>query len=110
MSEKKRKRYPLDRLKLHDLLDKKENALAALQEEVEDLRRAVREADLTAIHTTAQMYNITPEQFAEIMKRMAEEKEEVLPALPPGVTSGAKASPEADFPEKEEYIIEDVDP
>ena len=39
LNDKKKKRYPTDRLKLHALLEKKEQDLIELQEEVEELRR-----------------------------------------------------------------------
>lgn len=72
LNDKKKKRYPTDRLKLHALLEKKEQDLIELQEEVEELRRLVKQADHTAIHATADMYNVTPEQLAEIMKSILE--------------------------------------
>ena len=53
MTEKKKKRYPADRQKLHALLDRREQELLELQEEVEDLRGLVKQADRTAIHATA---------------------------------------------------------
>ena len=65
MTEKKKKRYPADRQKLHALLDRREQELLELQEEVEDLRGLVKQADRTAIHATAELYNVTPEQLAE---------------------------------------------
>lgn len=70
MTEKKKKRYPADRQKLHALLDRREQELIELQAEVEDLRGLVKQADRTAIHATAELYNVTPEQLAEIMKSM----------------------------------------
>ena len=42
MTEKKKKRYPADRQKLHALLDRREQELLELQEEVEDLRGLVK--------------------------------------------------------------------
>ena len=42
MTEKKKKRYPADRQKLHALLDRREQELLELQEEVEDLHARVR--------------------------------------------------------------------
>ena len=62
MTEKKRKRYPADRQKLHALLKKREQELIELQEEVEELRRLVQQADRTAIHATAELYHVTPGQ------------------------------------------------
>lgn len=55
MTEKKKKRYPADRQKLHALLDRREQELLELQEEVEDLRGLVKQADRTAIHATAEL-------------------------------------------------------
>ena len=49
MTEKKRKRYPADRQKLHALLEKREQELIELQEEVEELRRLVQQADSGAL-------------------------------------------------------------
>lgn len=109
MSERKKRRYPADRNRLHDLLDRKEAVLADLQGEVEELRRVVKEADMTAIQATAQMYNVTPEQFEEIMRRMTEDTEQILPALPADVVSGSPASEEADDPEEEEDTIDEED-
>ena len=109
MSERKKRRYPADRNRLHDLLDRKEAVLADLQGEVEELRRVVKEADMTAIQATAQMYNVTPEQFEEIMRRMTEDAEQILPALPADVVSGNPASEEADDPEEEEETIDEED-
>ena len=60
MTEKKRKRYPADRQKLHALLEKREQELIELQEEVEELRRLVQQADRTAIHATAELYQCYP--------------------------------------------------
>lgn len=97
LNDKKKKRYPTDRLKLHALLEKKEQDLIELQEEVEELRRLVKQADHTAIHATADMYNVTPEQLAEIMKSIFGEKP--LPELPKDLTV---ASGEPDIPHGEE--------
>ena len=80
MTEKKKKRYPADRQKLHALLDRREQELIELQAEVEDLRGLVKQADRTAIHATAELYNVTPEQLAEIMKSMFGDR--LVPELP----------------------------
>ena len=104
LNDKKKKRYPTDRLKLHALLDKKEQDLIELQEEVEELRRLVKQADHTAIHATADMYNVTPEQLAEIMKSIFGEKP--LPELPKDVTA---ASADPDISHGEEEIPDDDD-
>ena len=83
MSEKKRKRYPADRHRLHDLLEKKEESLLSLEAEVKELRSLVRQADFTAINATAEMYNVTPEQFAQIMQSLRNRQEQAFPELPP---------------------------
>ena len=67
MSNMKKRRIPSDRAKLHALLEKREQDLCRLQEEVKDLRMAVTEADHTAIHETADQYNVTPEQLREML-------------------------------------------
>lgn len=41
MTEKKQKRYPTDRLKLHALLKKKEKELVDLREEVEEISKTM---------------------------------------------------------------------
>ncbi|MBQ8162037.1 MAG: hypothetical protein IJ083_15025 [Clostridia bacterium] len=86
MMEKKQKRYPADRLKLHALLEKKEKELASLREEVEEIRKLVQQADATAINATAAQYNVTPEQLAEIMRRLYGDKTKPVPDLPTEVT------------------------
>lgn len=91
MTEKKKKRYPADRQKLHVLLGKREQELIELQAEVEDLRGLVKQADRTAIHATTELYNVTPEQLAEIMKSMFGDR--LVPELPKDVRA---ASSEAD--------------
>ena len=93
LNDKKKKRYPADRQKLHALLDKKEQELLELQEEVAELRRLVQQADRTAIHTTCELYNVTPEQLAEIMKSMFGDR--LVPELPKDVQV---APAEADAP------------
>lgn len=102
MANKKKRRYPTDRLKLHALLEKKEQDLIELQEDVEELRRLVKQADHTAIHTTADMYNVTPEQLAEIMKSIFGEKP--LPELPKDLTV---ASDDPNISYREEEIPDD---
>ena len=64
MNEPK-KRYPADREKLHALLEKKEQALVDLTNEVQELRERTLAADRTAIITNCEMYSLTPEMLAE---------------------------------------------
>ena len=106
MTEKKKKRYPADRQKLHALLDRREQELRELQAEVEELRRIVKQADLTAIHTTAELYNVTPEQFAEIMKSMFGDR--LVPELPKDVQA-APAEADAPVPLPDEEMMDDDD-
>lgn len=106
MTEKKKKRYPADRQKLHALLGRREQELIELQAEVEDLRGLVKQADRTAIHATAELYNVTPEQLAEIMKSMFGDR--LVPELPKDVQA---APAEADPPAKlsAEEVMDDDD-
>ena len=90
MTEKKQKRYPTDRLKLHALLKKKEKELVDLREEVEEIRKLVQQADASAINATAAQYNVTPEQLAEIMKKLYCDKTKPVPELPQSVTDAGR--------------------
>lgn len=106
MTEKKKKRYPADRQKLHALLGRREQELIELQAEVEDLRGLVKQADRTAIHATAELYNVTPEQLAEIMKSMFGDR--MVPELPKDVQAApAEADAPATLPDEE--VIDDDD-
>lgn len=60
--------YPADRIKLHALLDKKENELRRLTEEVNQLRARVKEADRTAINATCELYALTPEMLSAFLR------------------------------------------
>ena len=105
MSEIKKKHYPKDRQKLHELLIKKERELEAMQAEVADIRARVQEADFAAINATAKAYNVTPELFTQLMQRLQQEKEKAVPDLPEGVE-------EADdpvIPDEEDDSIDNED-
>ena len=107
MTEKKKKRYPADRQKLHALLDRREQELIELQAEVEDLRGLVKQADRTAIHATAELYNVTPEQLAEIMKSMFGDR--LVPELPRDVQAApAEADAPATMPDEEVMYDDDA--
>ncbi|MBD9171706.1 MAG: hypothetical protein EGP83_00945 [Clostridiales bacterium] len=83
MSEPK-KRYPADRIKLHALLDKKENDLCRLTEEVNQLRARVKEADCTAINATCELYALTPEMLSTFLstKFGTQDNAPEIPAAP----------------------------
>lgn len=70
MTDNRKRRSPSDRMKLHALYDKKLKELEAMQAEVDEIGELVKQADRTAIHATAEMYNVTPEQLAELMKKV----------------------------------------
>ena len=106
MTEKKKKCYPADRQKLHALLDRREQELIELQAEVEDLRGLVKQADRTAIHATAEMYNVTPEQLAEIMKALFGDR--LVPELPRDVQA-APAEADTPVPLPDEEVMDDDD-
>ena len=104
MNENKKKRYPADRLKLRALLEKKILELKELQAEVEHLRQMVKQADLDAINAIAEMYQMTPEELAEIMKRLYGDRTEPLPD-PPETSVAIPAVPEdTEFPEEEDHL------
>ena len=105
MTEKKKKRYPADRQKLHALLDRREQELIELQAEVEDLRGLVKQADRTAIHATAELYNVTPEQLAEIMKSMFGDR--LVPELPRDVQAAPAEAGVSIAPPEEEVMDDD---
>ena len=99
MTEKKQRRYPSDRLKLHALLEKKEKELVWLREEVEEIRKLVQQADASAINATAAQYSVTPEQLAEIMKKFYGDRTRPVPELPQSVKDAGRQPAE-----KEESI------
>ena len=76
------------------------------EEEVEDLRGLVKQADRTAIHATAELYNVTPEQLAEIMRSMFGDR--LVPELPKDVTS-ASAKSDTPVPLPDEEVMDDDD-
>lgn len=104
MNENKKKRYPADRLKLRALLEKRILELKDLQADVEHLRQMVKQADLDAINAIAEMYQMTPEELAEIMKRLYGDRAEPLPD-PPETSVAIPAVPEdTEFPEEEDPL------
>ena len=68
MNNIKKRHFPRDRVKLHELLDKREQDLIDLQDELKDLRAATVEADHTAIHTTAEAFSVTPDMLTELLE------------------------------------------
>lgn len=99
MNEKKPRRNTNNRLKLHETLDKKEKELIKLQEEVEELRKLVHQADEMAITSTAAAYGITPEKLDEILHQLYGDKSRQEPDFEQSVT---EAIEEPD--EKEDFI------
>ena len=73
---------------------------------MEDLRGLVKQADRTAIHATAELYNVTPEQFAEIMKSMFGDR--LVPELPRDVQA-APAEADTPVPLPDEEVMDDDD-
>lgn len=95
MNDNKKKRYPTDRLKLHALLEKKEQSLQELRDEIEELRQIVKKADFAAFCKTAEDYDLSPERLTEIMQKMFGD-----PVKPSSATPANKAT--AGTPEQEE--------
>ena len=74
---------------------------------MEDLRGLVKQADRTAIHATAELYNVTPEQLAEIMKSMFGDR--LVPELPKDVQAApAEEDVPATLPDEEVMVDDDA--
>ncbi len=67
MEEVRKRRYPTNREKLYELRDKLEAEISERQSALSDVRKLIREADNAAIINTAKVYNVTPEEFAELV-------------------------------------------
>ena len=67
MGSTKKRQFPTDRIKLHTLLDRREQDLIDLQEEVQELRAAAQRADQLAITNTAAAYSVTPDMLGELL-------------------------------------------
>lgn len=104
MNENKKKRYPADRLKLRALLEKRNLELKELQAEVEHLQQLVKQADLDAINAIAEMYHVTPEELALIMKRLHGDRTEPLPDLPETSVALPALPEDPEFPEEEDRL------
>ena len=103
-----KKRYPTDRLKLHALLEKKEQDLSDLKAEVEDLRARTLEADRTAIIANCELYSLTPELLAEFLKaKFGGNEKSIVPELPEGAQPVAALSEYPVKPKEEDDEDED---
>ena len=103
-NETKKKRYPSDRLRLRAMLEKKEKELLDLQNEVQELRERVKQADYSAINATAAMYHITPELFEMIVQTMNGGHGQTVPPL-----SAAAPDAEPEIPDEEDDSIDNED-
>lgn len=70
MEETRKRRYPTNRTKLYELRDKLEQEITERQTALNDVRKLIREADNAAIINTARINNVTPEEFAELVKTL----------------------------------------
>ena len=103
-----KKRYPTDRLKLHALLEKKEQELSDLKAEVEDLRARTLEADRTAIIANCELYSLTPELLAEFLKaKFGGNEKSLVPEMPEGAQPAAALSEYPVKPKEEDDEDED---
>ena len=103
-----KKRYPTDRLKLHALLEKKEQDLSDLKAEVEDLRARTLEADRTAIIANCELYSLTPELLAEFLKaKFGGNEKSIVLELPEGAQPVAALSEYPVKPKEEDDEDED---
>ena len=106
MNENKRKRYPIDRLKLRTLLEKKEQEALELQEEVEHLRQMVKQADIDALVAVAEMYDLTPEELAQMMASIRSDRSQPEADIPDSITA-VPAEPEQIMFSEEEDPLDD---
>ena len=104
MNENKKRRYPIDRLKLRALLMKKEQESLELQEEVERLRQMVKQADIDALVAVAEMYKLTPEELNRMMVSIRGERTEPEAEVPESITAVPAEPDEIMIPEEEEFI------
>lgn len=70
MADNTQRHFSADPAKLHSMLDRKTAELDALTAEVEELRRRVTEADHHALTSTADEFNVTPNQFKRFVEAM----------------------------------------
>ena len=102
MSETKKKRYPIDRIKLQALLEKKELELQELNAEVDQLRSRVKQANFDAIAAIAEMYNITADDLSAILARIYGTPKNTTTDLS-DIAQAVPATPEEELiPEEEE--------
>ena len=104
MNENKRKRYPIDRLKLRTLLEKKEQEALELQEEVEHLRQMVKQADIDALVAVAEMYDLTPEELAQMMASIRSDRSQPEADIPDSITAVPAEPEQIMFPEEEDPL------
>ena len=83
---------------------KKEQESLELQEEVERLRQMVKQADIDALVSVAEMYRLTPEELTAIMGQLHGERTQPEVEIPDSV-SAVPAEPD-DFviPDEEDSI------
>jgi len=67
MSEPKKRRYPRDAARLHELRIRLENEIAERQEMLTEVRKLETSAENTQIVNMVRSYNVTPEEFARIV-------------------------------------------
>lgn len=108
MTKKKKWRFPKDRVKLHALLEKREQDLMDLQEEVEELRRVTMEADHAAINTVADEYNVTPEEFQAYIEAIRNQRTP-SPDMEAIARSVAESASDPDDDDEKEDIADEDD-
>ena len=99
-----KKKYPVDRAKLHALLEKREQELIELQQEVKEIRARALAADRNAIQASCEYYNVTPEQLSELLRSAYGD---AVPELPNDVAVAADVSEYPISSEDEEDVFDD---
>ena len=67
MSETKKRRYPRDAARLHELRVRLENEIAERQEMLTEVRKLETSAENSEIVNMVRSYNVTPEEFGRIV-------------------------------------------
>jgi len=83
VNENRKRHYPADRNKLHELCNRLEAEIAERQERLAEVRKLAIAADNAAIVNTVKTFNVTPEEFAQLVQEMRLRNPNIdLPAKP----------------------------
>ena len=84
--------------------EKKEQEALELQEEVEHLRQMVKQADIDALVAVAEMYDLTPEELAQMMASIRSDRSQPEADIPDSITAVPAEPEQIMFPEEEDPL------